>query len=66
MLNQNILDILKELERDIPDFYMCHGDIQQQIAFWIAEDRLATEKRIRRNERSKQLRKYKKASLNWR
>lgn len=40
MLNKDILKIIKQLNEDLPDFYMCYPALRKAIAEWIKEDRL--------------------------
>ena len=49
MLNKDKLDLIKILEADIPDWYHLYPSAQEQIVSWILEDRLHTEKAIRKN-----------------
>ena len=51
MLNKDILEILKQLREDIPDFYALEGispTLATNIAYWIKEDRNNTLKSLGR------------------
>ena len=57
MLNKDLLDIIKLLEGDIPDFEHVHPNLQESIARWIADDRkylvLTRKTKLRRKTRVK-------------
>jgi hypothetical protein len=58
MLNKDILEILKQLNEDCPDFHAIQDlspNLVTSIAYWIKEDRIHTEAKLR----SKLERKYK-------
>ena len=50
--NKDILEIMKQLQEDCPDFYGLEGlspNLAEQISFWIKEDRMHTIKRTIKN-----------------
>lgn len=52
MLNKDILEILKQLKEDCPDFYALADlspNLATHIAYWIKEDRMHTIKRTIKN-----------------
>jgi len=52
MLNKDILEIMKQLQEDCPDFYGLQSlspHLATEIAYWIKEDRIHTMKRTIKN-----------------
>ena len=45
MLRREILDIIDQLNADIPDFYQVHQGLQNSIAYWVEDDRKAYRKK---------------------
>ena len=53
MLNKDKLDLMKILEADIPDWYHLYPSAQKQIVSWILEDRLNSEKALKKKIRQR-------------